>query len=202
MERTTVIWHRFGKEHGEGAGFRVNARSLVDKYIKKKVAFFDGIDQSDWRWWQISDNLIIERPIITEKSVVVTKKTIIYYLIHKNWVIMENVEYPELGPGWPWYVHIGDITFHPKYNCWIMKDLFCDVVIKKNAIDHSVMDLDDLAHVIQLEMVSQKELVQTLESTQQLVNLIRNGGFPPVELEAAKYAIQKLEWDKQIDSRK
>lgn len=52
----------------------------------------------DRQWWQVSDELVVENPIANQ---VCGPDAIIYYLPHRNWVILENAQFAD-AEEWPW----------------------------------------------------------------------------------------------------
>lgn len=179
MQKTLVAWHRFGKELDEN-NFRCNPPELIEQYLHDKVAQFKKTPADKWMWFQVSDELIIEKTGKTHPGT--NAATIIYYLPQHLCSIQENVHFSSLGPEWTWYIHLGSTTYHPDLDAWIFKDLFADILIQADNKTHSVLDLDDLAHVYELGLIDQTELSEILRRTQALVDLIRNGDFPPQEL--------------------
>ena len=137
MNKTLAAWRRFGREHGEDQGFRVNSADVVRAHIESRVAYFRETADDQWRWWQVNDDLIIEKPVATGGA-----DTIIYYLPAKQIMILENPSFSSL-PDWPWYVHMGTTEFDEKLDAWIFTDLFVDVIVKEDCQTHSIMDLDD-----------------------------------------------------------
>lgn len=193
MEKTLIVWRRLGKEHGEHRGFKVNPPNVVKKHLQEKVDKFRRIAESEWRWWQIAGNMIIERPIVAKDSQIVSDHTVIYYLLERNWVVMQNVDYPGFV-GWPWYVHIGDISFYEDLQSYVMRDLFCDILIKENCSDHTVLDLDELATGHDLGLIATADLYKALNSAQSLLDQIRSGLFPPEEIIQCQEELHSLRW--------
>lgn len=60
---TLVVWRRLGKEHGEGAEFRLNAPDVVAAHIQNKIEAYRQTPLDDWRWWQLSNEIIVETPL-------------------------------------------------------------------------------------------------------------------------------------------
>lgn len=182
MKKTLVVWRRFGKEHGETSGFKVNPPSVVETHIQQKVEHFTQTPAERWRWWQLSNGLVIEKyPADTNFDTSAT----IYYLPPKRWAMMQNPG-NFFGEDLGWYIHIGETVYEPTYGCWIFTDLFCDVLVKKDNQIHSVLDLDDLAEAFEIGLITETKLLQILRDTQALVNLIWKGNFPPAEVEACQ----------------
>lgn len=181
VKRTPVVGRGFGKDYGTfvGKGFKANPPSVMEADIQQQIEQLTQTPEDNWRWWQISNELIIEKsPTDTD---FVSSPTF-YYLPQRRWKIVQNRSLyfgEELG----WYVHIADITYEPTYGCWLFTDLFSDVIIRPDNRTHSVLDLDELAEVFEGGLITENQLVQILKDTQALVDLIRSGNFPPPEVE-------------------
>lgn len=191
MKKTLVTWRRFGREHGEDRGFRVNTPEVIRKHLQAGVDRFSQTPEEDWRWYEISDELIVERPMI---GIGQNSDTRIYYLPKRNWVILANASFPSL-PDWPWYVHIGKIERDDALDAWVFTDHFADVIIRADGMTHSVLDLDDLASVAELGLIDPPTVTDILIDTQRLVDSIRLGKFPPVELADREAINDKLGWN-------
>ncbi len=189
MTQTLVAWHRLGKELGEG-GFQVNPPDLVESYLKEKVSKFRATDESDWRWFKISEDLIVEKPF--EGQFGCGPETLCYYLLDRNCFIHENVCFPALGKDWPWYIDIGVTEFRTDLDAWIFKDWFVDITVKDDLSTHSILDLDELAEARRIGLVNNDEMDQILRSAQNVVDLIRSGQFPPEEIRDRKELRAKL----------
>ena len=187
-----VAWRRLGREHGEDKGFRVNPPDVIEAHLQSTVDRFRKTPPDDWRWWQVSKDLIIVKPISNETC---GPDAIIYYLPGKNCVIMENASYESL-PEWPWYIHIGSTEFHDELDSWVFTDLFADIVVQSDTRTHSVLDLDDLAYIVELELIGPSQLTQVLVETQHLIDSIRYGRFPPPELADRHEVLGSLGWDR------
>lgn len=193
MEKTLIVWRRLGKEHGEYSGFRINSDETVDAHIRDKVDAFRETPENCWRWWQCSDNLLAEKPLIPLDSETFTERTLIYYFPKQNWVIMKDV-FLRIFRSESWYIHIGEIVFNERYRCWVFTDLFCDVIVAPDCRDHTVLDLDDLAHVFELGLVDAETVCTVLRATQAAVDMVQQNRFPPREIEIAKPQLQGLGW--------
>jgi hypothetical protein len=193
LRKTIVVWRRLGKEHGEESGFKLNSPEVVSAHIRDKVDKFSQTPADDWRWCQLSEEVIIEKPFA---DVGFGPATVIYYLPRRNWVVVENANLHGLGEEWSWYVHIGDITYDSNYNCWIFTDLFCDIIIKKDKRTHSVLDLDELGKVFEMGLIPNTQVIQVLTDTQKLIDLVRSGGFPPMELCGCQKILDELGWSR------
>lgn len=189
MEKTLVVWRRLGKEHGEGRGLRINPPDVVSAHIQQKVAAFRKTPDEDWRWWQISEELIAERPFPAPGF---GPESVVYYLPKRNWAIIEHARFPGLGPDWPWYIHIGRMSCEQAPGCWVFTDLFCDVIVREDLRTHSVLDLNDLARAHDIGLISDLQLAAALDTTQELVDMIRAGGFPPPALAQRKRIAAEL----------
>lgn len=193
MKSTLVAWHRYGKEHGETDEFRVNSQDVIDASIRRRIENAQQTDPALWKWFQVSDELIVERMFLGRESH--EPRRTIYYLPKRLWVIQEHFHAPSLGPEWSWYVHIGSTLYDERYGAWIFKDLFADIICKDDQKTHSVLDLDDLATAHAIGLVDGEELQAILRSTQELVDLLRHGEFPPPELQNRREIIRELGWE-------
>ena len=108
MDKTLIIWRRLGKEHGETPKFVVNTPDVVDSHLQDKLDRFRATPDNDWRWWQVSDDLLVERPF---PDTGFGPDTCIYYLPRERWVVVENSVFPG-RLDWPWYIHIGDTVWN------------------------------------------------------------------------------------------
>jgi len=181
MKKTMIVWRRLGKEHGENAGYRVNPEEVVHRHLEDKLDGFRKTDEADWKWWQISENLLVETSVETNEAGDITTN---YYLPHRNWLIVENFPYGGNRDGWKWYIHIGSMRHDEERACWVFTDWFSDVLVKPDNVSHTVLDLHDLARGFELGLITGNEMTEILISTQALVDSIRDGRFPPAELEA------------------
>jgi hypothetical protein len=179
-QKTLVIWRRLGKKHGEGQGFKKKSNEVIDHHLSKKAQFCKQCPENDWRWWQLNEELIVERPFT---GVGFAPDTLIYYMPIRKWALIEHISFPELDPKWYWYVHIADFQFFNQYSAWVMTDLFVDVVLEKNGIVHSVLDLNELALAKEIGIINTPQLKMALESCQALLNIIQKVSFPPSEIE-------------------
>ena len=120
--------------------------------------------------------------------------TTIYYLPSRMWCVQENVRFPHLGEDWIWYVHIGRTEYISKLQAWVFRDLFVDVIVKADSMTYRILDLGDLADVYQMGLIGGSELVEILRKTQELIDLIEKGEFPPKELQNRKEVKSSLGW--------
>ncbi len=188
MKKTLVVWRRLGKEHGENQGYRLNPPEVVEEHIRSKVEAFRQTPDDDWHWFRLSDDLIVESGVGGESSIA-------YHLPLKGWLLMDQPKWSTLDPSvWRWMAHIGDMSYSDEYGCWIFTDLFADIIIRRDHVTHEVLDLDDLAQAMEMGLVSQEQTIRILRSTQELVNLIRDGGFPPKEVVDCRRHLEQLGW--------
>ncbi len=195
MERTMVIWRKLGKEHDERGYLRINRPAVISAYLQDQVDRFRQLPEAEWRWWQLSEEVIVEKPFAGEEGKPAGVEDwrparAIYHLPRRKWVVVEDAAVRGFEWAYGWYVHIGDITYNPDYSSWIFTDYFCDVIIREDGQTHSVMDLDDLGSAIALGLITSKQAAGILTDTQKLIDLVRLGGFPPREI---------CEFQKQID---
>src|SRR5262245_46811493 len=101
MDRTLVIWWRYGKEHGEEE-FRVNSPEVIAEHLNAKAARFRQTSLSEWRWWQVSDDLIVEYPV--PDQLFYRADTRIYYLPKRGLAVIENIHLHPPDDVWGWYL--------------------------------------------------------------------------------------------------
>ena len=186
MKKTCIIWRRFGKEHGESTGFKINPPEVVEAHLQQKIETFRQTPQTDWRWWQFSETLLVEKGEGRE-----IPPTVYYYLPREHWLIVENIQLPDLDPKWFWYIHIGDMAWCPNKTCWIFTDLFADVLVQKNNRIHTVLDLDDLGHALTMGLITSRQAAHILTHTQHLIDCLQSGTFPPAEIDTCRKALAK-----------
>jgi hypothetical protein len=191
VSKTLVIWWRYGKEHSE-EDFRVNPPEVIAAHLDQKLANFRSVPEHLWRWWQINDNLIVERPDPTGYGY--GPDTIIYYLLKRGLTIIKNIHLPKPNDGWKWYLHLADIFFDSGRECWIKKDLFCDIVIDHDGRYHRVLDLADLAEVLAIGLVSPPQASAILRRMDSVLKAIAEGLFPFPEILEGQAICRQLGW--------
>jgi hypothetical protein len=188
IEKTLIVWRRTGKEHGEDS-FQVNAPDVVEAAMRRKVEQLRNTADTDWGWWQLNDDVLVEIPGKTEHYKPTTR---IYYLPKRHIVAISDMRFGghRRGPrAWEpelfFYVHIGDIDYDPSLEAWVFSDLFADVLASRDGLIYRVKDLDDLAEVMLLGLIDQEKAAFILRQTQMLVGAMSENEFPYPELEAA-----------------
>lgn len=195
MRKALIVWRRTGKEHGEDS-FRVNPPTVIDEHIRSKVERLRATPDEDWRWWQLSDEVLVEIP---EPGEHYKPSTRIYYLPKRHCVAIADLRFcgfrrerrswePELY----WYVHIGTIEFAPAYDAWVFSDLFADVLASRDGLIYRIKDLDDVAEVMRLGLIDMEKTAFILERTQVLVETMRKNEFPFPELREAMGVDKRL----------
>ncbi|RPI28655.1 MAG: hypothetical protein EHM70_16500 [Chloroflexota bacterium] len=191
FKKTLIVWWHFGKEHGD-ENFQVNPPETIAAHIGRKVARFREQTEDDWRWWQVDENLIVERwDTSPEQS---GPDTRIYYLLNCGISVIENIHLPAPDDNWKWLIRISDYEYNPGLECWMMKDLFCDVVVERDNRTYHMFDLPDLAQALDVGLISAVDTRNILHRVDWLVNSISRGEFPFSEVEKAQAACQKLGW--------
>lgn len=191
LERTMVIWWRFGKEHGEEE-FQANPKDIIDAHLDDKVTRFGTTPESQWRWWTVNRELIVERPGPNKYGF--GPDTRIFYLPSTGMTIIEDIDFAHLRDQWKWYIHIADIYYDPKRNCWINKDLFCDILVAPDGRTHQILDLDDLGVALTKDIVTSREVSDILHRTDLAIDLISLGGLPLPEMGPGHIAFDQLGW--------
>ena len=193
MQKTLIIWHRYGKEHAEDPDdLRVNAPEMVAAQLDNRLAQFRATPQNDWRWWQVDEALLIERPLVDGYSY--RADTRIYYLIPQGMAVIENYHFLPPNDDLRWYIHLADTTFDSTRQCWVMKDLFCDVVATADTRSPIVIDLDDLATALDIGLVTAAQASDILRKTEIARHAMSRGVFPFAEMERARAAARTLGW--------
>ena len=159
----------------------MNPDEVLHRHLDDKLNNFRKTDETDWKWWQISESLLVETSVETNEAGDIATN---YYLPQRNWLIVENVPHEGNDAGWKWYIHIGSTKYDDTRSCWVFTDWFSDVLVMPDNRSHTVLDLNDLAHGFELGLIAKEEMSEILHATQALVDAIRNGEFPPRELEA------------------
>lgn len=194
MKPTLIVWWRYGKEHDPGGGdFRVNPPGTVAAHIDQKVAAARRTPEADWRWWQVDDELLIERANPT--SWAYGPDTRIYYLLRRGLAVIENIKFPSPDEHWTWYLHVADIFWDAARECWIKQDLFADILVDRDGQQTLVIDLDDLANALDIGLLTPEQTSTVLRTTNAAVRTIENEGFPFEEIVRAQAACRELGWD-------
>ncbi len=191
MQQTLVIWWRFGKEHGEGSGFRVNPTALIAEHLDKKVARFRNTPTAQWRWWR-DGNILVERP--DPDGNFYGPDSRIYYLVDQGLTIVENIHLPPPRQEWTWYIHLADIFYDEQRQCWINQDLFCDILLTRDGQRYHVMDLADLGTALQIGLLSATTASTILGRTDRVLTSIVQGDFPFVKVKQAQALSHRMGW--------
>ncbi len=190
-DKTLAIWWRYGKEHSEDDGFRLNPAAVVEQHLDAKVAHFQATAPETWRWWR-EGNLVVERP--NPDGYGYGSDSRIYYLVDRGLTIVENIHLPDPWRPWIWYIHLADIFYDARRQCWISKDLFCDVILTPDGQRYHVNDLGDVGYALQLGLLSAEQATQILCRTDALLEAIALGRFPFPEIAEAQALCRRLGW--------
>lgn len=192
-----LVWWRYGKEHellGESKTLRVNSPEIVTTHLDEKIARFRKTPPSEWNWWQVSDNVLVERKM-PPYNTLLGADTRFFYLVDRGVGVMTNCHFKKPYQDWQWYLHMADIYFDATRDSWIMKDMFCDIIVHRNGFYHRVLDLNDLGTAIDLGLVTGSEAARILHRTNAVVSEISHGHFPFPEIFQAQEACEELGWD-------
>ena len=193
MHKTLIIWHRYGKEHADNPDeLRVNPPEVIAAQLDTRRAHFRATPEADWRWWQVDETLLIERPLADEGSY--QADTRIYYLLPQGLAVIENFHFPPPNDDLRWYIHLAEFAFDPARQCWVMKDMFCDILAPADTRAPLVIDLDDLATALDLGLLTPAQASRILRQTEAARRAMRRGEFPFAELERARAAGRALGW--------
>lgn len=196
MKRSLVVWWRYGKEHDPAAGaFRVNPPGVVSAHIDQKIAAARRWPAADWRWWQVDDELLVERADPSSVSgFAFGPDTRIYYLLRRGLAVIENIHFAEPNLRWTWYMHVADIFWDAARDCWIKQDLFADILVDRGGREMLVIDLDDVATGLDLGLLTPPHASTVLRTTNAAVRAIEGGDFPFPEIVRGQAACQELGW--------
>ena len=195
MQRTNLIWWRYGKEHERHDPappyIRANTPEVAQAALDHRLARHNADPEQDWRIWQVAPQVIVERPALPYESWA-GPDTFFYYLLDQGIAAMENFHSRRYGA--IWYLHICEYFFDEDRACWIMKDLFTDLLVRPDNSLLSVLDLDDLANAQELGLVSAGQVNSILRLTQQSIYRVNQGEFPFPGIVEAQQACRELGW--------
>jgi hypothetical protein len=191
LEKTLVAWWSYGKEH-VGDDLRLNSPEVIASHLDAKIAAFCATPGDKWRWWQVDDDLLVERP--KPDSRWCGPDTRIYYLVKRGLGIIENIHYPPPDDRWKWYIHLADIFYDSSRECWIMKDLFTDILVGDDNRTCRVVDLDDLAEALDLGLLTPAQASDVLRRTDLTLAAIAKAAFPFPEIGRGRAAGRELGW--------
>jgi hypothetical protein len=183
---TTIVWRRFGKEHGEDE-FRRNDDAIVRLSLEEKVEHARSRSTPDCPWHRISDQLLIERIATTTGC---TCGVLCYFpargcLIEDRW--------DDAGNSVEWRIHVGATGYDESLSSWVFTDWFVDILLDPASGRYLLEDLDDLALVHELGIVDDALLHRILQTTQNLLHTLETD-FPPVEMTKRGAIMRQLGW--------
>ena len=195
MNKTLVIWWRYGKEHDpRGQEFRVNPPGVVARHLDEKVAAFRNCPADKWRWWQVDDELLIER--VDPNGLNYGRDTRVYYLPKRSLGVIENLRRPPPHERWSWFIHVADTFWDARRECWIMQDMFADILVETGGRVCRVMDLDEVGTALDLGLLTPPQASTVLRATDAALRAIEAGEFPFPEIVRAREACRELGWDR------
>ncbi|MFO7624798.1 MAG: hypothetical protein R6V73_10640 [Anaerolineales bacterium] len=191
FEKTLIVWWRFGKEHG-GEEFQVNPPEQVRTHLQKKIDEFRKTPADLWRWWQVDDHLIVE---LWDTSPEHTgPDTRIYYLLKCGLSIIENIHLPPPDENWKWCIRLSDFEYNAELGTWMMKDLFCDILVGGDNRTYHMFDLPDVAQALDVGLITPAETREILKRVDWVLTRIAKGEFPFPEVRRAQAACRQLGW--------
>jgi hypothetical protein len=176
--------------------YRVNPAGVVSRHLDEKVAAFRDCPADKWRWWQVDDDLLIERVDTKDDHYGPAARVYMYYLPRRGLGVIEILNRAAPHKRWSWFIHVADTYWDAARACWIMQDMFADILVDANERDYWVMDLDDLAGALDLGLLTPAQASMVLRTTQAAVQAIHHGHFPFPEIERARAACRELGWDR------
>lgn len=182
-----IVWRRTGKEHGEDTGYHVNPPETIRDSLRAKMVAQRDTPEAEWRWWQLSDDLLLEVPAPGRHYNATSK---IVYLPDRHLTVVSDfrfdlAERADDGQLLYWYAHIGPTVFDAELDAWVFTDHFVDVFITRNGTGCRVADLDDLAEAAGVGLIDTPTLADILRRTQALLDDIHEGRFPYPEIHQA-----------------
>lgn len=169
----------------------MNPPAVIEQHLDTKIVQARQTPNDQWRWWY-ADSILVELP--DPKGYGYGPDTRIYYLVERGLTVVENIHLPGVWGSWPWYIHLADIFYDAQRDCWISKDLFCDILLTADGKHYHVTDLGDLGQALQLGLLSTDTMSRILTRTDQTLEAIVQGHFPFPEIEEARLLCQQLGW--------
>ncbi len=191
-----VVWWRFGKEHetlettGTLSTITRYPAEVVQTHIQAKLERLRQTPPESWRWHVVDDDLIIERdvpPYLRFGGA----DTRFYYLLKRGLAVVENFHGRR---GTFWYIHVCDFLHNADENYWIMKDLFTDILVQQDGSRYRLVDLDDLAHALDIGLIDAPTSSMILRRTQDALYSIERDGFPFAEVRRGREVFRLLGW--------
>jgi hypothetical protein len=166
---------------------------MVTAHLDDKLAIQRAEPADQHRCWQVDDEVLIERAI--PSAHLSGPDTRIYYLPKRGLAAIENIHFrrPE-DQRWNWYIHVVRLYPDAARDCWIMQDLFTDLVTDAGCRESMVVDLDDLATALDIGLITPAETSHILRLTDAAVHAIGRGEFPFPEIERGRTAGLALGW--------
>jgi hypothetical protein len=191
FSKTLIVWWRFGKEH-ERDEFKINSSDVVEAHLRSKANRFRGASMDPGRWWQVDKDLIIEHP--SPGGQLFGEDSRIYYLLNRGLTVIENVRLPSPDDNWTWFIRICDFSFDQELDCWLMKDLFCDIVVENDNRTYHLFDLPDMAQALDVGLITPAESGEILNRIDLVVHSISAGDFPFDDILLARAAADRMGW--------
>jgi hypothetical protein len=194
MNKTLVVWWRYGKEHDPaGEEFRVNPPGVIARHLDEKIAAARRWPAADWRWWQVDDELLVER--VDPSGHNYGPDTRVYYLPRRGLGVIEKPHRRPPDERWTWFIHVADTFWDARRECWIMQDLFADVLVDSGGRACRVIDLDEVATALDLGLLTPSHASTVLRTTDAALRAIESGDFPFPEIVRGRAACQQLGWN-------
>ncbi len=191
FSKTRVVWWRFGREHG-GEQLQVNPAEVLDAHFEEKIERVNRRTTEAWRWWQVDENLIVEKP--PPDGPLFDEDSRIYYLRNRGISVIDNVDMPPPDDCWAWFIHIADFSFEERLDSWLMKDLFLHIVVEDDNRTYHLYDLPDMALALDAGLITSAQSADILRRVDWVVNKITNGEFPFDEILRGREAAERLGW--------
>lgn len=193
MEKVNIIWHRWGKEHGETSGLRRNDEAVIRSHLRQRLERQRALPGEASRWWRVADNLLAEIPLHENLPFnrLSDREGFIYYLPANDMCVVEDIALPPPRDEYYYYIHLGKTDYDGQLGCWIFVDWFVDILVSKDGNRFTVLDLDDVAEAFEKEIVTSSQLCEILRSAAKAIKLVEEGGLPLELMQQAKEMVQE-----------
>lgn len=192
LRKTAVLWWRYGYEHAD-EGVQVSPPYVISRRLDRRIAEVRTTPADDWRWWQEDEGLIVERADPTHAGF--TPETRIFYLPERGLAVVKHIHRPELGETWMWSVHLANIFYDTSRDCWIVKALFCDILVDRACRHSRVLGLAALADALVVGLIDRTEVRELLYQVDGILEDITADAFPYEEVLRGQALCRQLGWD-------
>ena len=166
-----IFWHHVGREHGGlqyTKDIRKNDQDTIDRCLQIKEERWRK-DANPHRFIKYDHNILVELPPLDKNDAFI----IVYFI--KEGLQFEYRPYRDNGKPM-WIVDIVEIR-EIKPGVFCVSDLFIDLDVKHDG-SYNVLDLDEFALAIELEVIERSQIIRALNSLNMVVAQLNEGLFP------------------------